>query len=98
MRTIRFLLCVIILSASLIPTATPLLADSNSEMLQCMSDCIIQEGEDEKATCKQRCAKIMIDMNQGQNKDCMAVYKQCKKDCDSKACKKDCKNDLMNCV
>lgn len=74
-------------------------AASSDDLLQCMADCIVQEGKSEAQTCKQRCSKIRIDMNQSQPRDCMATFKQCKRDCDKsdKACKKECKRDLLNC-
>jgi len=73
------------------------LAQSDN-LLQCMEKCIREEGKDEKDTCKLRCAKIP---SQGaQQKDCMGVYKQCKKNCPSatkKACRKQCKKQLTSC-
>ncbi len=88
-----------LLMTSTLPSAQALAASSD-ELLQCMADCIIQEGKLEAATCKQRCAKIKIDMNQRQPRDCMATFKQCKRDCakGDKTCKKECKRSLQNCV
>lgn len=75
------------------------IAGNNDDALQCMADCMIKEGYDAKDICKQQCSKIQIDMNQHQNKDCMAIYKQCKKDCDGdNVCRKTCKTNLLNCV
>ena len=71
---------------------------SDDAVLQCVANCVLQEGEDETDTCKMRCAGIGIDMSE-EPKDCMAVFKQCKKDCDKdKDCKQTCKDDLLNCV
>ncbi len=71
---------------------------AGDDLLQCVADCIMQEGEAEAETCQMRCANIDLNLNQ-EPKDCMAVYKQCKKDCDGeKSCKKVCKTALTNCV
>ncbi|MEQ8665887.1 MAG: hypothetical protein RIC16_09185 [Rhodospirillales bacterium] len=65
-------------------------------LLQCMTQCIKQEGEDEYDTCKLRCANVP--MEGGQQQDCMAVFKDCKKACgDNNACRKECKGALMTC-
>lgn len=73
-------------------------AHASAGLMQCMVDCIKTEGKDEKDTCKSRCANVPISADP-QNHDCMAIFKQCKKVCESdKECKKVCKDGLMNCV
>lgn len=73
-------------------------AHASAALMQCMVDCIKSEGKDEKDTCKSRCANVPISADP-QNHDCMAIFKQCKKVCESdKECKKVCKDGLMNCV
>ncbi|MBT3557074.1 MAG: hypothetical protein HN644_07575 [Rhodospirillales bacterium] len=67
------------------------------DLLQCVTDCIMEEGEGEADTCQLRCAKIHVDVNK-EPKDCMKIYKQCKKTCDGdKDCKKECKTELLYC-
>jgi hypothetical protein len=94
----RLVLLAFFMTSAVIPSQTQ--AASSDDIMQCMADCIIEEGKSETATCKQRCANIKIDMNQYQPKDCMATYKQCKRDCDNgdKNCKKVCKRSLQGCV
>ncbi len=78
--------------------AVPAPALASAELMQCMVDCIKSEGKDEKDTCKSRCADIPISADP-QNKDCMAIYKQCKKACEKdKECRQICKDALTNCV
>ncbi len=92
--TVAFFL---ILSAVFV-APTPVAAASDDALMQCMVDCIMTEGEAEKATCKTRCANIPVN-TQPEGLDCMATYKQCKKTCESdKDCKKVCKTALLNCV
>lgn len=65
-------------------------------LLQCMTECIKREGEDEYDTCKLRCANVPLQAPQGH--DCMADFKQCKKACDdNKDCRRECKGALMTC-
>ncbi len=98
MKSINYIFATLFSSAILLTSLSPPLYAGDDELLQCMADCIIQEGEAEKDTCKMRCAKLGINMNH-EPQDCMAVYKQCKKDCDGdKSCKKVCKTNLTNCV
>lgn len=73
---------------------TPVAATSDDDLMQCMVDCIKNEGEAEKATCKTRCANVPVN-TQPEGLDCMATFKQCKKTC---ASDKDCKTALLNCV
>lgn len=78
--------------------SAPAPAFASAELMQCMVDCIMTEGKDEKDTCKSRCADISISADP-ENRDCMAIYKQCKKVCESdKECKQICKDALLNCV
>lgn len=65
-------------------------------LLQCMTQCIKQEGEDNYDTCKLRCASVPLQTPQGH--DCMGDFKQCKKACSgNKDCRKECKAALMTC-
>lgn len=71
---------------------------ADDTVLQCVADCVIQEGRDGIETCKMRCAGPIIDLSR-QPGDCMAVFKQCRKDCDAdRDCVQDCKTGLLNCV
>ena len=67
-------------------------------VMQCMEQCIRNEGKDEKDTCKMRCANVGT--HGGGKRDCGQDYRACKKACPKKdkACAKVCKNTLMNCV
>ncbi len=74
-------------------------ADAADDLMQCVSDCVLENGKSELATCKQGCAGINPLTQQNGNQGCMATFKQCKKDCGSdKSCKKECKTNLLNCV
>jgi hypothetical protein len=86
------------------PTFSPAeaveLAQSQS-LMQCMEKCIRNEGKSEKATCKTRCAKIPSAFGkQPKQRDCMAIYKGCKKNCPKrdKKCNRACKANLMQCT
>jgi hypothetical protein len=97
MKTIN-LSIVTLFSLSLMFTSfiAPLYA-ADGDLLQCVTDCIMEEGEDESDTCQLRCAKLHVDMKK-EPKDCMKIYKQCKKGCEGdKTCKKECKTDLTYC-
>jgi len=87
---------IFLLITAIFAVPTPVLA--SAELMQCMVDCIKAEGKAEKATCKTRCADIPISTDPG-NHDCMAIFKQCKKVCESdKDCKQVCKDGLLKCV
>lgn len=93
-----FLIPVIYAFASFGPASS---VQANTVM-QCMADCIKQEGNtaSAKSTCKLRCADVaMPNMSGGNKPDCMSTYKTCKRACGSKdkACTKQCKQGLMNC-
>jgi len=82
--------------AAIFAVPAPVLA--SAELMQCMVGCIKAEGKAEKATCKTRCADVPISADP-QNHDCMAIFKQCKKVCESdKDCRQVCKDGLLNCV
>ncbi len=94
--SVNAILILFLINTLFAPTLS--MAGSNDDLLQCMADCIIEEGESSKGVCKQRCAKINVDMNQSQNLDCMGTYKSCKKVCKAdKPCIQTCKDALMNC-
>jgi hypothetical protein len=85
------------------PTVSPAeaaeLAQSQG-LMQCMEKCIRDEGKSEKATCKSRCANVPSAFGkQPKQRDCMAVYKGCKKNCPKrdKKCNRACKANLMQC-
>jgi len=68
----------------------------SGNVMQCMEQCIRNEGSSEKATCKSRCAGNMS--KRSKKRDCMGVYKQCKSACGKgKKCKRACKQNLMSC-
>ena len=99
-------LTALIVTIGLAVVAVPLAASTatagdveiaQSGLLQCMTQCIKQEGEDEYDTCKLRCASVPLEGG-GQQHDCMGVYKDCKKACgNNNACRKECKAALMTC-
>ena len=63
-------------------------------LVQCVTDCLMQEGRDHEETCRMRCSGEA----RSRPVDCIGVYKACKKDCDrDKACRKVCKKTLMRC-
>lgn len=65
-------------------------------LLQCMTQCIKQEGEDKYDTCKLRCANVPMEAPAA--RDCMADFKGCKKACgNNNECRKECKAALMSC-
>ena len=75
----------------------------SSKLMQCMEKCMRHEGADTaatkttaKATCKSRCATIPT--KGAKKKNCMGIYKQCKKNCKkNKTCRKACKKALNTC-
>ena len=68
----------------------------SSNLMQCMEKCIREEGKDQKDTCKSRCATIPT--KGAKKKNCMGIYKQCKKNCKkNKTCRKACKKALNTC-
>ena len=71
-----------------------------ANIMQCMIDCIKQEGETAKAICKLRCANITLPLaNAGSQPDCMSIFKKCKNICDksNKVCWQSCKEALIGC-
>jgi hypothetical protein len=71
-------------------------------IMQCMSDCIKQEGDTAaaKAICKLRCADITLPpISAGNQTYCMSIFKKCTRACNknNKICWKDCKKELMEC-
>ena len=76
-------------------------AGAASTIMQCMEKCIKDEGKDQKATCKQRCANVpsVFDgKSQAGGMDCMAIYKSCNSTCKKgKDCLRKCKQSLMKC-
>jgi len=74
---------------------TPQLAQA--DFGQCYKDCIFQEGEDAKATCKLRCGRRVGEQHKAP-KDCMKIYKRCNKACKKdKKCKKSCRQSRLTC-
>ena len=75
----------------------------SSKLMQCMEKCMRHEGADTaatkttaKTTCKSRCATIPT--KSAKKKNCMGLYKQCKKNCKKeKPCRKACKKALNTC-
>ena len=73
-----------------------------TNIMQCMIDCIKQEGDTAKAKaiCKLRCANITLPpARSGSQPYCMSTFKNCSHACDekNKVCWKDCKKALMEC-
>ncbi len=71
-----------------------------TNITQCMIDCIKQEGKAAKATCKFRCANILLPLaNAKTQPSCMSIFKKCKNTCNKsdKACWQNCKQRLMKC-
>ena len=67
-----------------------------SQIINCMTECIRTEGKSQKAKCKWRCANVSNPSNKVQ--DCMAIYKGCFNTCGpNKSCRVVCKKKLMNC-
>ena len=69
--------------------------------MQCMEKCVRTYGSDEKDSCKLQCSANMS--TKGNQKDCMAIYKTCRKGCGKnkatkKACTKTCRKAKQNCV
>jgi hypothetical protein len=94
-----FILSLAIFAAGMVSfTSAPAEAQFSDKTMNCMAQCIKDEGSSEKATCKSRCANV--DMG-GSNKkaDCGVMYKTCRKACDKKdkACKKACKAKRRDC-
>lgn len=72
-------------------------AQVGDKMMQCMEKCIMDEGKDEKATCKTRCAST-LGTGRGQKVDCGIQYKECRKACDKdKKCEQGCRADRRSC-
>ncbi len=70
-------------------------------LLKCMEKCVRTYGKDEKDSCKLKCTADMS--TKSQTKDCMAIYKSCRKGCGKnkatkKACTKTCRKAKQNCV
>jgi len=80
---------------------TPSSVGAASSTMQCMEKCIKDEGKDQKATCKQRCANVPSafgSKSQAGGQDCMAIYKSCNRTCKKgKECLRKCKQSLMKC-
>ncbi len=98
-RRLSFVLAATLIAAVALAVSPP--PPAAADALQCMAQCLRDEGKDEKEKCKLRCADVPTpNMARPGNKDCMAVYKQCKKACQKgdKACRKACKTALTNCV
>ena len=67
-----------------------------SQIINCMTECIRTEGKSNKPKCKWRCANVSNPSNKVQ--DCMEIYKGCFNTCGSnKSCRVVCKKQLMNC-
>ena len=67
------------------------------DLLKCMEKCVRTYGKDEKDSCKLKCSSDMS--TKGKPRDCMAIYKTCRKGCGKKkACKKACRKAKNNCV
>ncbi len=84
----------------------PAAAQSQSDVMRCMEKCIREEGKDDKANCKTRCApvpSVFGHSQEGQQKpdsgSCMSGYKDCMQGCakGNKICKRVCKKALMRC-
>lgn len=74
---------------------------AQNDLMKCMEKCVRTNGKDEKDSCKLSCTANMS--MQGEKKDCMAIYKSCRKGCGKnkatkKACKKTCRKAKQNCV
>ena len=68
-----------------------------SDLLKCMKKCVQTYGKNEKDTCKLQCSQSIPEKSQ--NRDCMAIYKACRKGCSKdKVCKKSCRKAKNNCV
>jgi hypothetical protein len=73
-----------------------------SNVMQCMRNCIKQEGDTAtvKVICKLRCANITLPpASIGNQPYCMSIFKKCNRACDknNNACWKGCKKALMEC-
>ena len=73
-----------------------------ANIMQCMRDCIKQEGDtaSAKRICKLRCANITLPpAKTGSQPYCMSIFKKCTRACDknNKICWKHCKKALMEC-
>ena len=72
-----------------------------SDLMKCMKKCVRTYGKAEKDSCKLKCSANMSLQNQA--KDCMGIYKSCRKGCGKnkatkKACTKTCRKAKQNCV
>ena len=71
------------------------------DLMKCMEKCVRTYGKDEKDSCKLKCSAGMP--AKSQNRDCMAIFKSCRKGCGTnkatkKACTKTCRKAKNNCV
>ena len=70
-------------------------------LMQCMQKCIRELGkltDDNKATCKTRCATATFKANPSGMRDCMGEYKACRNQCGKdKTCQRQCKKRQMSC-
>ena len=67
------------------------------DLMKCMEKCVRTYGKAEKDSCKFQCSAGMSMKSQA--KDCMAIYKTCRKGCGTKkACKKVCRKAKNNCL
>ena len=94
-----FLAIIAIFILSMLSYSAPVKA---TNIMQCMSDCIKQEGDtaSAKAICKLRCANITLPpASAGSQPNCMSIFKKCNSACDknNKICLKHCKKALMEC-
>ena len=72
-----------------------------SDLMKCMEKCVRTYGKADKDSCKLQCSAGMSTKSQA--KDCMAIYKSCRKGCGKnkatkKACTKTCRKAKNNCV
>ena len=96
-RHLIFIVIVALFILSLFSYSAPLKA---ADMMQCMFDCVKQEGKAAKAACKLRCANTTLPpANAANQSNCMSIFKKCKNTCDksNKVCWKNCKETLMVC-
>lgn len=105
LSALAFALVMALLTTLPATTPTPAAATDtelaqSQDLMQCMERCIREEGKTEKATCKSKCANIPSAFGQQQQRrDCMAVFKSCKRNCPKadKNCHRACKDALMQC-
>ncbi len=65
--------------------------------MQCMAQCVKEEGADRKDMCKTRCSNVSIQAKP--MTDCMQLFKSCLKTCErDKDCKSACRQAKQTCM